>query len=277
MKCTHSLLNPPTLQGPTSRTVFSPSDCSASFGIYSNICSHKERYRTQTWYRHGDSYDSQERQIEHEHAMTPYLEAQDKETWWGSFFSSNQKGERKQENMDKHLEFLDRRYNRLHSDEVSPKSDNGRINSAWNWLFEDSGETEPSPRSFSQMQDDALYILGVAELASEKLLHKHRLKMQNQVALETHPNPSLQQIIAESDFKSPKQSFDKHVLNKLQVFRIVLKEVLKIECTNLFRKFSLGWGGAIKTLRKPKNCLLSLMGVVSVSFVASLMNIVMQF
>jgi len=95
---------------------------------------------------------------------------------------------REQRNIDEYLEFLDRRYNRLHSDEILPGGTNELTessgkNSPWNWLFDMNGASSID-NLFSQhvqqsMKDDALYILGVAELASSRLLQKHNLDSLN--------------------------------------------------------------------------------------------------
>jgi len=90
-----------------------------------------------------------------------------------------------QENVDAYLEFLDRRYRRLHSDdekEANTQSDSlaskkGKSFSAMDWLTsggKNSDKTD-SATSQQQQQQDALYVLGVAGLASQKLLQKHHL------------------------------------------------------------------------------------------------------
>jgi hypothetical protein len=47
--------------------------------------------------------------------------------------------------------------------------------SVWKWLYQEV-ELPPS----HQQQDDALYVLGVAGLASKRLLQKHHLPIQNE-------------------------------------------------------------------------------------------------
>lgn len=158
-------------------------------GTDSNPVPHSSRFQTRLWFRDGDSHDSQERKQEHDDAIMAYISTGGKERWWSSIFSRGQnEGDnqfKKQENMDKHLEFLDRRYNRLRRDESpKPKSDKGGISTAWTWLVDTSGPT-PAPGSTSQsMQDDALHILGVAELASERLMqkyHQSHRKVENRI------------------------------------------------------------------------------------------------
>jgi len=124
-------------------------------------------------------------------------------SWWRKLFGStlaspkaisssssdgsslNQQME-EQENVDAYLEFLDRRYRRLHSDDEkeasTPSSDSlaskkGKSFSAMDWLTsggKNSDKTD-SAKSQQQQQQDALYVLGVAGLASQKLLQKHHL------------------------------------------------------------------------------------------------------
>ena len=77
--------------------------------------------------------------------------------------------DQKQAVVDNYLEFLDRRYQRLHEEE-EPRRDTKF--SAWKWLTQGSDDSEPLKQ---QKTDDALYVLGVAGLASEKLLQKHQL------------------------------------------------------------------------------------------------------
>lgn len=80
-----------------------------------------------------------------------------------------------QESVDAYLEFLDRRYKRLHSDDreaEQSKSKSPTTFSAMNWLLNGNDESMPS----KQQSEDALYVLGVAGLASQKLLQKHHLE-----------------------------------------------------------------------------------------------------
>jgi hypothetical protein len=113
-------------------------------------------------------------------------------------------GDNEQDNVDAYLEFLDRRYRRLHSDDreeevaqqqaqvkknktMSNKNSNSDTKksgtfSAIDWLV-NGGNNGSDSSDFNvvaasttrQQQADALYVLGVAGLASQKLLHKHHL------------------------------------------------------------------------------------------------------
>lgn len=87
-----------------------------------------------------------------------------------------------QENVDAYLEFLDRRYRRLHSDdEIEEKqqaslvSKKGKPFSAMEWLTSGGNTKANIETTTGEQQADALYVLGVAGLASQKLLQKHHL------------------------------------------------------------------------------------------------------
>jgi len=89
-----------------------------------------------------------------------------------------------QENVDAYLEFLDRRYRRLHCDDReeenlkvtqrdSSRSNMGKTFSAMDWLVNGGKSNANEVSSSREQQEDALYVLGVAGLASQKLLQKH--------------------------------------------------------------------------------------------------------
>eukprot|EP00980_Cylindrotheca_fusiformis_P013935 scaffold3618_cov129-Cylindrotheca_fusiformis.AAC.35 len=83
-------------------------------------------------------------------------------SWWDKLFPSQSDSATEQDSVDEYLEFLDRRYNRLHEEgEEKPFS-------AISWLLE---EEESSPAN--QQKENALYVLGVAGMASQKFLQKH--------------------------------------------------------------------------------------------------------
>jgi len=92
-----------------------------------------------------------------------------------TIFPSSQRDEDdEQQSVDEYLEFLDRRYRRLHSSESEEGS---KPFSALNWLRQSSLSRNEVIIS-EQQKEDALYVLGVAGLASEKLLHKHHLSVE---------------------------------------------------------------------------------------------------
>lgn len=87
--------------------------------------------------------------------------------WWNGFFNSPSDSVNEQESVDEYLEFLERRYKRLHEDNEK------RSFSAMNWLMQGNSEEGKEILASKQQKEDALYVLGVAGLASQKLLHKH--------------------------------------------------------------------------------------------------------
>ena len=95
--------------------------------------------------------------------------------WLNTIFASSQQADEdsEQQFVDEYLEFLDRRYRRLHNEEgeESPKPF-----SALNWLKQGSTSRNDALAT-PQQQEDALFVLGVAGLASRKLLQRHHLHM----------------------------------------------------------------------------------------------------
>jgi len=91
-----------------------------------------------------------------------------------------------QENVDAYLEFLNSRYRRLHCDDGkeenaqliqhdSSASKKGKPFSAMDWLTNGGNNSANVVTSTREQQADALYVLGVAGLASQKLLQRHHL------------------------------------------------------------------------------------------------------
>lgn len=121
-------------------------------------------------------------------------------SWWRKIFASTLPSPKaisssspdsqmeEQDNVDAYLEFLDRRYRRLHSnDENEQKAQSkqsaslvsmkGKPFSAMDWLTSGGNNNANIETTTSQQQQqDALYVLGVAGLASQKLLQKHHLQ-----------------------------------------------------------------------------------------------------
>lgn len=95
-------------------------------------------------------------------------------SFWSSMFPPSRRQVSEQDGVDEYLEFLDRRYNRLRVDEK--ESSPVRI-SAWGWLMDDNNKPNPIAEKSRKRQNDALYALGVAELASEKLLQKRPISI----------------------------------------------------------------------------------------------------
>jgi len=96
--------------------------------------------------------------------------------WLNTIFpGSHPAHDSEQEFVDEYLEFLDRRYRRLHTqeDEESPS----KPFSALNWLKQGSSSRNDVIAT-EQQQDDALFVLGVAGLASRRLLQRHQLPVE---------------------------------------------------------------------------------------------------
>lgn len=116
-------------------------------------------------YRYGDEEDTSEHRHEHQQVAAGL--------GLGRFWKRDTvsvEEEEKQNQVDEYLEWIDRRYNRLHSDEKESSS-----KSTWNWLM-----NSPSNEEEQSTQEDALHVLGLAELASDRLLQKYHLQHQNE-------------------------------------------------------------------------------------------------
>lgn len=70
--------------------------------------------------------------------------------------------------VDEYLKSIDRRYRRLHQSEFNDERSEGGVTNAWTWLFADKAFLEKE-----KGEDDALYVLGLAKLASARLLQHH--------------------------------------------------------------------------------------------------------
>lgn len=115
---------------------------------------------THLYYRQGDQEDSNERKRDHQDATSrlPFSR------WWNSICHGNAESEDPSKLVDDYLEFLDRRYHRLHDKQATKVV----TFSALNWLAEKQTVT-------ADEQADALYVLGLAGLASDRLLEKHHI------------------------------------------------------------------------------------------------------
>ena len=89
--------------------------------------------------------------------------------WWKNVFKPKELDE--QDSVDEYLEFLDRRYNRLHS---TNEDDEAKPLSAIGWLLNGTPKRNDVIAAAHQ-DEDSLYVLGVAGLASERLLQKHHI------------------------------------------------------------------------------------------------------
>jgi hypothetical protein len=123
-------------------------------------------------YAHGDFEDDDFRREEHNEAVTGVRTRVS--TIWSNIFPPA-KPESEQEVVDEYLEFLNRRYHRLH-DEEEANSAPSKPFSVLNWLTDTSGKD--ATYDADKSHDDALFVLGVAELASVQLLQKHHIQVE---------------------------------------------------------------------------------------------------
>ena len=84
--------------------------------------------------------------------------------------SSTAEDDQDTQKVDEYLEFLDKRYNRVHQIDGSPQKK--KSFSVLKWLGQEDHSEAPED-SNSSHSSNALYALGVAGLASERLLQKH--------------------------------------------------------------------------------------------------------
>jgi hypothetical protein len=123
-------------------------------------------------YAHGDFEDDEYRREEHSEAVTGLRTRVS--TIWSNIFPPA-KPESEQEVVDDYLEFLDRRYHRLHGHEEASSSPSKPF-SVLNWLTDTS--SKHATHDAAKSHDDALFVLGVAELASVQLLQKHQIPVE---------------------------------------------------------------------------------------------------
>jgi len=127
---------------------------------------------TQLSYRMGDEDDSRERQELHREAVEGSDSPPKKWLWTGTQVPSEQML------IDKYLESIDRRYHRLHDDDKA-----GSISWTWNWLMAQPSQPQPQ-------EEDALRVLELADLASERLLKQHKRKQKK-------PTPVVDVVVSE--------------------------------------------------------------------------------
>lgn len=128
---------------------------------------------TQLSYRMGNEDDSRERQELHREAVEGSDSPPRKWLWTtGTQVPSDQML------IDKYLENIDRRYHRLHDDDKA-----GSIGWTWNWLMAQPSQPQPQ-------EEDALRVLELADLASERLLKQHKRKQKK-------PTPVVDVVVSE--------------------------------------------------------------------------------
>jgi len=174
---------------------------------------------------------------------------QQSQQWWNSIF-----GSRAENNAaDEYLEFLDKRYNRILQDEQpSPKKKEPHGISVLHWLY----QNDPEAQQHKQGKDDALYVLGVANLASKKLLQKHQLMPEENTLKDT---VDAQAVTTSTDVESAPvarmSNLFRQVAQKREVFlrrqvrytrmamALVLRQVLTAPIKAVRKLYALGGGG----------------------------------
>eukprot|EP00555_Chaetoceros_dichaeta_P003661 CAMPEP_0198249454 /NCGR_PEP_ID=MMETSP1447-20131203/985_1 /TAXON_ID=420782 /ORGANISM="Chaetoceros dichaeta, Strain CCMP1751" /LENGTH=295 /DNA_ID=CAMNT_0043934099 /DNA_START=185 /DNA_END=1072 /DNA_ORIENTATION=+ len=91
--------------------------------------------------------------------------------------------------VDEYLESIDRRYKRVHQDETKDDRSQRGFTSAWAWLTAD--ESSLIEEETHRNEEDALSVLGLAELASLRLLHKHHLPVTQSQQLSSEDEDSI--------------------------------------------------------------------------------------
>jgi len=124
-------------------------------------------------YRMGDEEDYGERIVAHNEAVGKSIVVRKQQLHqWNTLnqHSREDQPSHEQLQLDKYLESIDRRYHRLHDDEKV-----GSKNWTWNWLMQRQPSQQDKQSSCNQ--SDALCVLGLADLASDRLLKQHRLPL----------------------------------------------------------------------------------------------------
>jgi len=75
--------------------------------------------------------------------------------------------------LDSYLESIDRRYKRVHQTDTTDDTNQRTFTNAWTWLTANESSTKQEEKQRSK--EDALYVLGLAQLASARLIRKHHL------------------------------------------------------------------------------------------------------
>lgn len=129
--------------------------------------------------------------------------------WLNTIFTSSQhEQDDEQQFVDEYLEFLDRRYRRLHTTE---EEQTHKAFNALNWLKQGS----PSRNDVivtQQQHEDALYVLGVAGLASRKLLQKHHLHVETDHTIVAENKPAIEFVDADITPSGPVRVLVKRIL-----------------------------------------------------------------
>ena len=123
-------------------------------------------------YRETDEEDPDDRREEHK-ASAALVRSMLK-SWQQRLFPPSRTTMSEQDKVDDYLEFLEKRYHRLH-DSSQP---NTKQFSVMDWLLGDSDNTASA--NTAEQQENALFALGVAELASDRLLQNLHITLQQE-------------------------------------------------------------------------------------------------
>jgi len=91
--------------------------------------------------------------------------------------------------VDEYLESIDRRYKRVHQSETNNDRSHRGFTSAWSWITAD--ESSLIEEGKQRNEEDALCVLGLAELASVRLLQKHHLPVTQSQQLSSQGEDSI--------------------------------------------------------------------------------------
>lgn len=134
--------------------------------------------------RDGDNHQGQQQQ---QNRVDVQIVDSNNGRWWNPLqLAAKRTAERDEQQavVDDYLEFLDKRYHRLHDEEVDSLPSRRTVSgageakkfSALNWLMQGEQQQQSSvARNPKDRQEDALYVLGVAGLASQRLLQQKKL------------------------------------------------------------------------------------------------------
>lgn len=154
-----------------------------------------------------------------------------------------------QDVVDDYLKFLDKRYNNLHNSEKKREP----TLSVWKWLTNGADTEESSEWNVPRVDahEDSLYVLGVANLASRKLLQKHQTTSKhlrdviNKTVVEENqkvtPIPELvnyNEVSSTKIFSSTKSLSP--LLARVTVFRRMLLQYQTFKMREMIAKIALG-------------------------------------
>ena len=167
--------------------------------------------------------------------------------WLNTIFASSQQADdSEQQFVDEYLEFLDRRYRRLHNEEGE---ENPKPFSALSWLKQGSPSRNDAMVT-PQQQEDALFVLGVAGLASRKLLQKHHLHMDADSAVVASHVSTMEVLDADISPSGPFRVLIKSVLVPMMRVLYIAQRQKDIFLRNQMRQMRKFVAGALRITGK---------------------------